>query len=136
MAGGFMTMRVIGDDALVAKLEAAMVVTEAMQPTALQQSGYLVERRAKQIVTEKDIIDTGNLFGNIHTDNLTATSIEIISDPTGEDGQGYAVFNEYGTSKMAARPYMRPALDESKPEIEKLIGTMFMAEVGAVLGIG
>ena len=128
-----MSMRVIGDDVLVAKLEKAMAATVIMQPTALQQAGLLVERRAKQIVVEKDIIDTGNLFGNIHIGEQTANSIEIVSDPTGEDGQGYAVFNEYGTSKMAARPYMRPALDESKPEIEKLIGTMFMAEVGAVL---
>jgi hypothetical protein len=43
------------------------------------------------------------------------------------------VFNEFGTYKMAARPYMRPALDETKPEIKKLIGAMFIAEVGAVL---
>jgi HK97 gp10 family phage protein len=127
MAGGFMTMRVIGDDVLVAKLEKAMAATVIMQPTALQQSGLLVERRAKQIVVEKDVIDTGNLLGNIVTHPPEGDSIEIVSEAD------YSIFNEYGTYKMAARPYMRPALDESKPEVEKLIGKMFMAEVGAVL---
>jgi HK97 gp10 family phage protein len=127
MAGGFMTMRVIGDDALVARLAEAMVVTEAMQPTALQQAGYLVERRAKQIVVEKDVIDTGNLLGNITTGEPSGNSIDITSEAD------YSVYNEFGTYKMQARPYMRPALDESKPEIQKLIGAMFMAEVSAVL---
>jgi HK97 gp10 family phage protein len=127
MAGGFMTMRVISDDILVAKLEKAMAATVIMQPTALQSAGLLVERRAKQIVVEKDVIDTGNLLGNIVTKPPDGDSIEIVSQAD------YSVFNEFGTYKMAARPYMRPALDETKPEIEKLIGTMFIAEVGAVL---
>jgi HK97 gp10 family phage protein len=127
MAGGFMTMRVIGDDVLVAKLEKAMAATVIMQPTALQSAGLLVERRAKQIVVEKDIIEFGNLLGSIVTHPPEGDSIEIVSEVD------YSVYNEFGTSKMEARPYMRPALDETKPEIKKLIGTMFLAEVGAVL---
>jgi HK97 gp10 family phage protein len=127
MAGGFMHMSVIGDDVLVAKIEKAMAATVIMQPTALQSAGLLVERRAKQIVVEKDIIDTSNLLGNIVTHPPEGDSIEIVSEAD------YSVYNEFGTYKMAARPYMRPALDETKPEIQQLIGTMFMAEVGAVL---
>jgi len=127
MAGGFMTMRVIGDEALVARLAEAMVVTEALRPVALQKSGYLVERRAKQIVVEKDIIDPSNLLGLITTHEPEGDSIEIVSEAP------YSVFNEFGTYKMAARPYMRPALDEMKPEIQKLIGQMFIGEIGMVL---
>ena len=122
-----MHMSVIGDDALVARLAEAMVVTEAMQPTALQKAGYLVERRAKQIVVEKDVIDTGNLLGNITTHEPEGDSIEIVSEAP------YSIFPEFGTIYQTARPYMRPALDETKPEIKKLIGAMFIAEVGAVL---
>jgi HK97 gp10 family phage protein len=130
MAGGFMHVSVIGDDVLVAKLEKAMAATVIMQPTALQASGLLVERRAKQIVVEKDVIDTGNLLGNIVTHPPEGDSIEIVSQAD------YSIFNEYGTYKMAARPYMRPALDETKPEIEKLIGAMFIGAVSGAMGGG
>jgi HK97 gp10 family phage protein len=33
----------------------------------------------------------------------------------------YGAFVEYGTSKMAAKPYMRPAFDTKKGEAEKII---------------
>ena len=127
---GFLTMRVIGDDVLVAKLAAAMTVTEALVPTALQKAGYIVERRAKQIVVEKDVIDTSNLLGNITTHEPAGDSIAIVSEVD------YSIYNEYGTWKMEARPYMRPALDESKPAVESLIGKMFISEVYGVMAGG
>jgi len=118
---------VIGIDRLVSSLAAAAAATVAMQPSALQKSGLLIERRAKQFVVEKDIIDTGNLLNNITTHPPEGSAIEVVSEAP------YSVYNEYGTYKMAARPYMRPALDEMKPQIQKLIGEMFIAEVGAVM---
>jgi HK97 gp10 family phage protein len=30
---------------------------------------------------------------------------------------GYAVYQEFGTSKMPAHPYLRPALDENRAEV-------------------
>ena len=127
MAGGFMTMRVIGDDVLVAKLEKAMAATVIMQPTALQTAGLLVERRAKQIMVEKDVIDTGNLLGNITTHPPEGDSIEIVSEAD------YSIYPEFGTIYQEARPFMRPALDESIPEIRKLIGTMFYVSIQELL---
>jgi HK97 gp10 family phage protein len=121
-------MVVTGVDKLVSSLAAAATATVALQPPALSKAGFLVERRAKQIVVEKDIIDTGNLLGNITTGEPSGNSIEVTSEAP------YSIFNEFGTYKMAARPYMRPALDETRPEIEALIGAMFIAEVSAVLG--
>lgn len=34
----------------------------------------------------------------------------------------YAPYVEFGTSKMAARPYLRPALDENIGEVQTVIG--------------
>ena len=130
-----MNMTVSGVEKYVSRCMAASVATEVMQPSALKKSGLLVERRAKQIVKQKNIIDTSNLFNNINThdpvhESATEASIEIVSEVE------YSIFNEYGTSQMAARPYMRPALDETKPEIEKLLGEAFAAATFGAMGAG
>jgi HK97 gp10 family phage protein len=54
--------------------------------------------------------------------------IEVVS------GAEYSIYNEFGTVKMAARPYMRPALDESKAQIEKLIGQPVIIALHEVIG--
>lgn len=56
--------------------------------------------------------DTGFLVSNIHVvvdlDGLGG-SVESRAD--------YSGFLEFGTSKMQARPYLQPALEENKPKI-------------------
>jgi len=53
-------------------------------------------------------VDTGALRNSIGT-NVTGLSAEI--GPT----VNYAPYQEYGTSRMAAHPYMGPAADEVTP---------------------
>lgn len=56
--------------------------------------------------------DTGYLANNIHfvidSDGLGA-SVESRAD--------YSEYLEFGTSKMRARPFMQPALEENRPKI-------------------
>lgn len=60
--------------------------------------------------------DTGILASSIHTtfsdDGLTA----IVGSPL-----DIATYLEYGTSHMAARPFIEPALDKNRGEIVELI---------------
>ena len=64
---------------------------------------------------EPPATDTGylvsNIFTNIDTDGLGASV---------ESRAGYSSFLEFGTSKMAARPFLQPALEENKPKIRRL----------------
>lgn len=56
--------------------------------------------------------DTGFLVNNIF--------VEIDADRLGgsvESRADYSGFLEFGTSKMQARPYLQPALEENKPKI-------------------
>lgn len=59
--------------------------------------------------------DTGylvnNIFLNVDVDQLGA-SVESRAE--------YSSFLEFGTSKMAARPFMQPALEENRPKIRRL----------------
>lgn len=67
-----------------------------------------VEHTAKLLAP----VDTGNLKGSISTSDLramgTSGSIEAEVRATAE----YAVYQEMGTSRMAAQPFMGPAADK------------------------
>lgn len=59
--------------------------------------------------------DTGNLDTNIETTRTGELTCEVRSK------SGHAVALEYGTSKMAERPYMRPAVAKVKPKMHEHI---------------
>ncbi|WP_454798586.1 HK97-gp10 family putative phage morphogenesis protein [Novosphingobium lindaniclasticum] len=59
--------------------------------------------------------DTGTLAGNIETNQTAPLVVEVSSNAD------YASALEFGTSKLAARPYMGPARDAKKKEVEQLV---------------
>lgn len=67
--------------------------------------------------------DTGFLASNIFLDidsNGLGADIESRAD--------YSLFLEFGTSNMAARPFMQPALEENRPKISRLAKQMIKAK--------
>jgi len=76
---------------------------------ALRTAGPLILRSAIQ----KCPVDTGNLQRNIETE------YEGLSLRVGTQVE-YGGYVEGGTSKMAAQPYLRPALDENLRKIKKI----------------
>lgn len=59
--------------------------------------------------------DTGHLDTNIEAFRTGHLKAEVRSQAE------YAAALEYGTSKMAARPYMRPAVKRAEPKIKGLV---------------
>lgn len=59
--------------------------------------------------------DTGVLAGNIETTRVGKLRVRVSSKA------GYSAPLEFGTSKMAARPFMRPARDKKKGEARDLV---------------
>lgn len=59
--------------------------------------------------------DTGVLANNIETNQVAPLVVEVSSNAP------YAAALEFGSSKMAARPYMAPARDAKKREVVALI---------------
>ena len=57
---------------------------------------------------EAPAIDTGNLRGSISVAMTSPTSAMV------SVGSEHGIYLEYGTRKMAKRPYIRPAVDEVK----------------------
>lgn len=85
---------------------------------ALEEIGMLVEAEAKQ----RAVVDTGNLKRSItHVVNKSE------KEPFATIGTSveYAEYVEKGTSKMKARPFLQPAIDEGKKQITAIVQKAF-----------
>lgn len=101
---------------------------------ALYRAGTMIELDAEQSITtggghgdshvpslpgEPPNQDTGHLDGNIETKikaDANNPTVEVTSKAA------YAAALEFGTSKMAARPYMRPATEKNRKAVTDLAG--------------
>ena len=81
---------------------------------ALEACGILVDDRASLLAP----VDTGLLRKSI-----THRTKKVGNGGTSEVGTvtEYAPYQEFGTVKMQAQPFLTPALNESKPEINAII---------------
>lgn len=92
------------------------------QADGLEAGARIAETHAKLVAP----VDTGFLRNSIQVDSVTP--VEAIIAPHTE----YAEFVEFGTSRQAAQPYMRPALDEHEREILGAIEATVAAFVESV----
>ena len=99
-----------------------------------------VERDAKQNLTASNAVDTGRLRMSLYTDvqGIKNNEVEIGTDlskvgpkkrkkgPGVGTGVEYAPYVEYGTYKMAARPFLRPAYNKNvnklTQELKRILG--------------
>ena len=86
----------------------------AKEQILFEMGAYFTEKWDDQIV-EKHVIDTGRFRNSIdHAEDEKST---YIGTPIGKEGskedQPYPIYLELGTSKMAARPTLRPAITEN-----------------------
>jgi HK97 gp10 family phage protein len=82
---------------------------------AVMAGAFVFEGAAKMLTP----IDTGNLVNSINTELVSSDE----TSATAEVGTGveYAPHVEYGTSKMKAQPFFRPAWDEKLETIKATI---------------
>ena len=86
---------------------------------ALEASALVVEGAAKNLAP----VDTGNLRNSI------THEVEKKEARVGTKVE-YAPFVELGTVKMAAQPYLNPALEMNKGNIRKIFADAIRREVG------
>jgi HK97 gp10 family phage protein len=108
------------------------VITAEIEKRAmdrLEKAGGVVADRARQIVP----VDTGALRNSIRVTRLKGDPKQNIRVYAGnrvkggsmkkgaERGAFYAHMVEFGTVKMGARPFLRPALNASKNDIKSIV---------------
>ena len=99
---------------------------------ALLKCALAIERDAKKNLTDSGAVDSGRLRMSIYTDvqGIKNNEVEIGTDLSKigpkkrkkakgvSTGVEYAPRVEYGTHKMAARPFLRPAYNKNVPKLE------------------
>lgn len=83
-----------------------------MVPSLLGEVTEQVAEKVKENIQQKNIIDTGALLDSIQSESKDNYA-------TVHDGVSYGIYNEFGTYKMAARPFFIPAVEKAAPLIEQ-----------------
>ena len=106
--------RITGDKAVIAGLNrvSAAVGGRAIMP-ALRAAALIPQNAAKELVPRV----TSTLMRSIHQEDVPGQ----VAVAVGTDVP-YAPHVEFGTSRMPARPYLRPALAENKGAMVKEFG--------------
>lgn len=86
--------------------------TKKRASDALYRAGLSLEEHAKRLCP----VDTGTLRASLHTVRIDAETVEV------RDGVKYGKFVEYGTVKMQAQPFLRPAIYASEVDRAKIMG--------------
>ena len=93
---------------------AANLTTE--QKEALRKAAFIFEKEAKR----RAPVDTGFLRANIRAED---DGSKVISHAE------YSAYQEYGTSKMKAQPYMRPAARATRKKMLNKFGIQLGRDV-------
>jgi len=92
-------------------------ITAALRPavrTIVMETCFAIETTAKIKVP----VDTGALMGSIQTEPTGETSGMVSTNIE------YSVYQEYGTVKMAATPYMTPAAENERRHFLRKLGDL------------
>lgn len=105
-----MTIRVIGAKPTAAKLRKAATATRPLLVKAVTKITKEIEADAKTLVP----VRTSTLQNSINGTVLASFGDQIVGQVV--PGANYALYVEFGTSKMAAQPFLFPALNRHKGE--------------------
>lgn len=110
----------------------------------LYRAGQLIEAEAERSITEGAVSgefhvpslpgqppneDTGALRRSIETHIRAEGKSPVVEVAAGGPSAPYAPHLEYGTSKMAARPFMRPATDKHRADVAKEVAAQVSIEI-------
>jgi HK97 gp10 family phage protein len=111
-----MNVTISGLPSLHAKLARLSAGLAAAAPVADEAGAEILEGAARDLAP----VATGEL-----RDSIAAEGGEVIADAR------HAGFQEFGTSVMAAQPFMRPAADESHDVVQAAEAAVFKAAIAA-----
>lgn len=101
---------------LVVDLTQAATSIDEKAARVVEDAGFDVSAHAKTIVP----VDTGATRDSISAQSVESPHIDLIVGPETH----YAPHLEFGTSRMAPRPFMDPAADAVRPSFEKALADL------------
>ena len=110
---------------LAAKLGTIPKAAGPLAQVAVKKTAKDIEGTAKTLAP----VDTGFLKSSITTSDLRSVSRD---SPSAEvvASANYAIYQELGTSRMAAQPFLGPAADKHSPAFEKAMAQIIEKAMG------
>lgn len=118
-----MRVEVTGMEALLAQVR-RLADSEEVQKKALEAGAA----ETKKVLEAAAPVRVGTLKANIITSDIVDGKVMIGTKPTGDGFYGF--FLEYGTSKMAARPWARPAFEQNRNRIKEIMAAELRRGLG------
>lgn len=109
---------IIGAERIKAMMGAMAMEMEGSRADAALAACHVFERYAKYYATGHGggpHVQTGNLLNSIQSRKTASDEAQVAPS------MDYAAYVEYGTSRSAQYPYMRPAWEDGKKEAEKVL---------------
>ncbi len=123
------TVKIEGMDELVSKLEQMGMEGDRAVDTALAEGAIISRKAMRKKVYAVLKKRTGNLGENINIgdirDGKKGKSIVVGVGKGDISVAYYGKFSEYGTSKEPAKPWQRPAFEESRDEVANKMMEVF-----------
>ena len=98
-------------------------------PGIVLQGALIVQKEVKA----RAPVDTGALLASIDTiaaKRALSASATVQAEDSAQGGiEHYAVFKEYGTSKMPAQPFFRPGVEAARGKVEELVTAQILSVV-------
>jgi HK97 gp10 family phage protein len=115
-----------GDPAI--QIEFDLIIDEGTQPVT-DETINTIQDDARRILEEgaENIESTARALAPVRTGALQASIYAEVQDVKGiivGARRSYARFVEYGTHRMAPRPYLAPAINEHQPMIQEALDNM------------
>lgn len=119
-----MGMRLEGMSELLNSVsQLGLAIDEQLTNKAVTAGAVYLRDKVKETVP----VRTGNLKANIIHSTAKNGKVDVGPDQQGDAFYGHML--EYGTSKMAAQPFMQPSLERNKSQIEKEMADVIRNEL-------
>lgn len=116
-----------GSDSMRRKLADYSEKLAALIPEALERAAAPMAEAARSMAP----VDSGALRESIEAKVVVRSDKGAILElgPTGHQRRSLGHILEFGTSKMSARPFLRPALDETADQCLEIIASVLKGEL-------
>jgi HK97 gp10 family phage protein len=118
-----MSLQLHGMQELLRQLERMGTEAEQVKKDALLAGAEMVKKAA----SEKAPRDSGKLSENIVISDIKEDGTVDIGP---DRDRFYGLFLEFGTSKMAAKPFLQPAFEENKVQVQQKMADVIRRELG------
>jgi HK97 gp10 family phage protein len=123
------TGEIFGLAELTANVNALNAQLRNALPAIVMQAAQIVEAE----IRSRAPVDTGALVASLDAKSdrrQDAASAIVQIARSGKDGtEHYAIFNEFGTSRMPARPFFRPGIEAARQKVAALLTSGILAEI-------